>query len=141
MNIHACTGKNTYIHTYIHTYIQYKHTQITQSYVFFNSSCYDSCLLPYICFPCFWVCYYRYTWNRTISFYEKWRPIFKNEKVGFNISYKAGFVDQAFYSMDFELAPKIHCSVLDISKITLHDHMLNDIPQLDFGTSMTVKNS
>ena len=91
--------------------------------------CYRSYILPYVCFPCFYYCFYKFAEDRAKDAFVKWKAVFDPFKIKFEMAYRPGAIDKALFSGNFHLAPKYHCFVIDIEHVfTLRDKPLRKTP-------------
>ena len=75
----------------------------------------------YICFPCFWAGIYKYAEDKTADIFEKWKRIFDEKKIPFELHYKPGDFREACFSGNFNAAPRTFCFVIDIENIFIEE--------------------
>ena len=129
-------------------FIGQENTQVQTCFNFMNGA------FVYICFPCFWYCIYKYTQDKTTEIFAKWKDVFDNKKIPFELHYKPGSLQEAFFACNFEYAHRTHCFLIDVEHIFIDDMKIkpqprkppaktpeNDCSMLCFGTSSANKSS
>jgi hypothetical protein len=75
----------------------------------------------YLCFPCFWAGLYKYADDKTADIFEKWKRVFDEKKIPFELHYRPGNFRDACFSGNFDAAPRTFCFVIDIENIFIEE--------------------
>jgi hypothetical protein len=94
-------------------FIGQENAQIQTCFNFLNGA------FVYICFPCFWYCIYKYTQDKTTEIFAKWKDVFDKKKIPFELYYKPGSLQEAFFACNFEYAHRTHCFLIDVEHIVI----------------------
>ena len=70
----------------------------------------------YLCLPCFYMGLYKFSEDKTNEVFNKWRSVFDEKNIAFEIAYKPGNFTNAFFAFNFDLAPRSFCFMIDIEK-------------------------
>ena len=75
----------------------------------------------YICFPCFYFGLYKYAEEKTEKHFAKWKKVFEEKNIPFELHYKPGSLQDAIFNVDFEKVPRPHCFLIDIENIYVEE--------------------